>query len=100
NLRTLPPGQASRWLPGRRTRRKVDGKKGFAGAVRRPGRLGWAPFGAPNVLRFEPALDELPGEGEKSRAATLEALGEVAQLVEHTAENRGVAGSIPALATT
>ena len=25
--------------------------------------------------------------------------GEVAQLVEHTAENRGVAGSIPALAT-
>jgi hypothetical protein len=25
-------------------------------------------------------------------------LGEVAQLVEHTAENRGVAGSIPALA--
>jgi hypothetical protein len=27
------------------------------------------------------------------------ARGEVAQLVEHTAENRGVAGSIPALAT-
>ena len=26
-------------------------------------------------------------------------IGEVAQLVEHTAENRGVAGSIPALAT-
>jgi hypothetical protein len=26
-------------------------------------------------------------------------LGEVAQSVEHTAENRGVAGSIPALAT-
>jgi hypothetical protein len=26
------------------------------------------------------------------------ASGEVAQLVEHTAENRGVAGSIPALA--
>jgi hypothetical protein len=25
-------------------------------------------------------------------------LGEVAQLVEHTTENRGVAGSIPALA--
>jgi hypothetical protein len=25
--------------------------------------------------------------------------GEVAQSVEHTAENRGVAGSIPALAT-
>src|SRR5439155_20317660 len=31
-------------------------------------------------------------------AATLRPLGEVAQLVEHTAENRGVAGSIPALA--
>jgi hypothetical protein len=27
------------------------------------------------------------------------ARGEVAQLVEHTTENRGVAGSIPALAT-
>ena len=32
-------------------------------------------------------------------AATLSRLGEVAQLVEHTAENRGVAGSSPALAT-
>ena len=31
---------------------------------------------------------------------TLDRLGEVAQLVEHTAENRGVAGSIPALATS
>jgi hypothetical protein len=31
-------------------------------------------------------------------AATLATPGEVAQLVEHTAENRGVAGSIPALA--
>jgi hypothetical protein len=30
----------------------------------------------------------------------LPAPGEVAQLVEHTAENRGVAGSIPALATS
>jgi hypothetical protein len=28
----------------------------------------------------------------------LAAAGEVAQLVEHTTENRGVAGSIPALA--
>ena len=34
-----------------------------------------------------------------AREATLRCLGEVAQLVEHTAENRGVAGSIPALAT-
>ena len=32
-------------------------------------------------------------------AATLGVRGEVAQLVEHTAENRGVAGSSPALAT-
>ena len=32
-------------------------------------------------------------------AATIPELGEVAQLVEHTTENRGVAGSIPALAT-
>jgi hypothetical protein len=32
-------------------------------------------------------------------AARLGARGEVAQSVEHTAENRGVAGSIPALAT-
>src|SRR3954447_21592185 len=32
-------------------------------------------------------------------AATIRARGEVAQLVEHTTENRGVAGSIPALAT-
>src|SRR5581483_6671275 len=32
-------------------------------------------------------------------AARLRAPGEVAQLVEHTAENRGVAGSSPALAT-
>src|SRR5436190_2848227 len=32
-------------------------------------------------------------------AARLPRLGEVAQSVEHTAENRGVAGSIPALAT-
>ena len=30
--------------------------------------------------------------------ATLRTRGEVAQLVEHTAENRGVAGSSPALA--
>ena len=30
---------------------------------------------------------------------SLSFLGEVAQLVEHTTENRGVAGSIPALAT-
>jgi hypothetical protein len=32
------------------------------------------------------------------RQAKLSRPGEVAQLVEHTTENRGVAGSIPALA--
>ena len=31
---------------------------------------------------------------------SLSFLGEVAQLVEHTTENRGVAGSIPALGTS
>src|SRR6266508_4639393 len=36
-----------------------------------------------------------PVEGASARLAPL---GEVAQSVEHTAENRGVAGSIPALA--
>ena len=35
----------------------------------------------------------------RRNAATMPGLGEVAQLVEHTTENRGVAGSIPALAT-
>ena len=39
-------------------------------------------------------------EGTLTRGtATLGRRGEVAQSVEHTAENRGVAGSIPALAT-
>jgi hypothetical protein len=37
-------------------------------------------------------------ENTKSGTARLPDPGEVAQLVEHTAENRGVAGSIPALA--
>jgi hypothetical protein len=41
-------------------------------------------------LRPQPQLTE--------ERATLSRLGEVAQSVEHTAENRGVAGSIPALA--
>ena len=40
---------------------------------------------ASGAVRRTPALDFSP-------------LGEVAQLVEHAAENRGVAGSIPALA--
>src|SRR5919106_5133277 len=43
-----------------------------------------------------------PASGPKrlalQRSATLSRRGEVAQSVEHTAENRGVAGSIPALA--
>ena len=41
----------------------------------------------------------LPFRSATAREATLRCRGEVAQLVEHTAENRGVAGSIPALAT-
>jgi hypothetical protein len=36
--------------------------------------------------------------GEDTWVGYTEARGEVAQSVEHTAENRGVAGSIPALA--
>src|SRR5438034_10201532 len=40
------------------------------------------------------------GQESPRPAATLRRPGEVAQLVEHTAENRGVAGSIPALATS
>src|SRR5947209_6869507 len=36
--------------------------------------------------------------GLRSGAYDLPSAGEVAQLVEHTTENRGVAGSIPALA--
>ena len=49
-------------------------------------------FGAPD--RFEARPKRLKA------GATLRRSGEVAQLVEHTAENRGVAGSIPALATS
>src|SRR3954453_724809 len=47
-----------------------------------------------------PREDEGPAESvPQARAATIaKLLGEVAQLVEHTTENRGVAGSIPALA--
>jgi hypothetical protein len=38
------------------------------------------------------------GINSRYRQLALRAAGEVAQLVEHTTENRGVAGSIPALA--
>src|SRR3982750_723354 len=39
-----------------------------------------------------------PADKRLRPGATLDRRGEVAQLVEHTTENRGVAGSIPALA--
>jgi hypothetical protein len=48
------------------------------------------------------SLTALPAGEEHDQLCALTPLdsprGEVAQLVEHTAENRGVAGSIPALA--
>ena len=52
------------------------------------------------ACRWEPAPHMSPPAafGTDSCRARLPAHGEVAQLVEHTAENRGVAGSTPALA--
>ncbi len=88
--------------------------KGGRGADRRAVRE--ATFGRLVRLRLEAhrPVDrvplELPGACRRARArgsgrvseargpATLPRRGEVAQLVEHTAENRGVAGSSPALA--
>ena len=43
------------------------------------------------------AMLETPARGPTARAVFL--FGQVAQLVEHTTENRGVGGSIPPLAT-
>jgi hypothetical protein len=43
---------------------------------------------------------DLTSRGHGGNLTTLSRRGEVAQLVEHTAENRGVAGSSPALAIT
>ncbi len=43
-------------------------------------------------------LAELCGRGHRAPGANLTRRGEVAQLVEHTTENRGVGGSIPPLA--
>jgi hypothetical protein len=58
-----------------------------------------APCTKTSRLASQPAK---PASGRKGRLmqerGTLGRLGEVAQSVEHTAENRGVAGSIPALA--
>ena len=42
---------------------------------------------------------DLRSRVHRENLTTLSRRGEVAQLVEHTAENRGVAGSSPALAT-
>ena len=55
--------------------------------------------GAPMIDTGRSRAD-LPLPGAPKRGATLGGRGEVAQLVEHTAENRGVAGSSPALAIT
>ncbi len=80
-LRNLQPETELRWW-----RRRPRGRKFESPGRRRHGDTG------PDVLfcalrRGEPWLH-------------CPAPGEVAQLVEHTAENRGVAGSIPALATS
>src|SRR5215218_4456741 len=53
---------------------------------------------APRSSAAPMTATESTRERLNGRAATLRRQGEVAQLVEHTAENRGVAGSIPALA--
>ena len=53
------------------------------------------------VLTEDPQLHEDGTEPVRCRmrlTVPRHARGEVAQLVEHTTENRGVAGSIPALA--
>src|SRR5262249_5993477 len=58
-----------------------------------------APMIATGAFPFAPPTSaSLVGVAE--HAARLARQGEVAQSVEHTAENRGVAGSIPALATS
>src|SRR3954468_6318439 len=53
-----------------------------------------------SLIRGRLAADPpgVAGAATPRSAATIRARGEVAQLVEHTTENRGVAGSIPALA--
>jgi hypothetical protein len=43
-------------------------------------------------------MDQLAHRRDRIRPLPSSRAGEVAQLVEHTTENRGVAGSIPALA--
>src|SRR4051812_21649649 len=43
-------------------------------------------------------MDSIENMAKQPNLASRADLGEVAQLVEHTTENRGVAGSIPALA--
>ena len=74
-LRTSRSRVPPRFLLARPTALRLPGYKDVRGAVTRPGRPSFA-----------------------SGVARLGDRGEVAQLVEHTAENRGVAGSIPALA--
>ena len=112
---TAPRG----WTPSSRSRRVRDadlvpprtassGARAprFLGVCGFPGR-GWDGVACPQaraglgcLQRTFAARSHRPGRPSFARgAATLGHRGEVAQLVEHTAENRGVAGSIPALAT-
>src|SRR5438045_4359847 len=45
------------------------------------------------------STDPPRGSARRAKVADLQGFGEIAQLVEHTTENRGVLGSIPSLAT-
>ncbi len=59
----------------------------------------WAPsFGGMARGKRASAAMSAPAASPCLTLARLTGPGEVAQSVEHTAENRGVAGSIPALA--
>src|SRR6185436_15248999 len=78
----------------------------FVARYHRPGRPFLARFArvppsrcsTPGVVGAATAMSVAAAD-ERRASARLRGRGEVAQLVEHTAENRGVAGSIPALAT-
>ena len=72
--------------------------------ARVPDRGGPHVHAAPSLSEVESRADDrdlalrVHAGNLQRHAATLSGRGEVAQLVEHTAENRGVAGSSPALA--
>ena len=61
----------------------------------------WCGLGClPACARAKPGSGHVAAAWGRALRGYTGARGEVAQLVEHTAENRGVAGSIPALATS